>query len=173
MQFDIQGHGEINNGNWLSGINFMDALRLGPQNNLPKHLKDNKGRNTFYFLPFLLGLIGLFFHLIKRPKDAWAIFLLFFFTGLAIVIELNQTPFQPRERDYAYVGSFYDFTSSEKSKLRKHTESVHEGKKPYKCSICDYTCSTKQTLNNDHPCIVPLWPPLMSTHQWRQNCTAG
>ena len=108
-QNDIQSHGEINNGNWISGVNVIDQWRLGPQKNLPDHMKKNKGRNTFYFLPLLLGLVGLAFHLIRRPQDAWAIFLLFFFTGLAIVIELNQTPFQPRERDYAYVGSFYAF----------------------------------------------------------------
>ena len=108
-QNDTQSHGEINNGNWLSGINFIDEFRLGPQKKLPDHLKNNKGRNTFYFLPLLLGLLGVLFHLTRKPGDAWAVFLLFFFTGLAIVIELNQTPFQPRERDYAYVGSFYAF----------------------------------------------------------------
>ena len=109
-QNDKQGHGELNNGNWLSGINFIDDARLGPQKSLPDHLEKNAGRNKFYFLPLILGLIGLFFHYQKNPKDTWAVFLLFFFTGLAIVIELNQTPFQPRERDYAYVGSFYAFT---------------------------------------------------------------
>ncbi len=109
-QNDKQGHGELNNGNWLSGINFIDDTRLGPQKSLPDHLEKNAGRNKFYFLPLILGLIGLFFHYQKNPKDTWAVFLLFFFTGLAIVVELNQTPFQPRERDYAYVGSFYAFT---------------------------------------------------------------
>tara|TARA_B100001250_G_scaffold400494_2_gene411113 strand:- start:2961 stop:5963 length:3003 start_codon:yes stop_codon:yes gene_type:complete len=107
-QNDKQGHGELNNGNWISGINFIDK-RLGPQNTLPEHLKNNAGRNTYYFLPLILGLIGIFFHYQKSPQDAWVILLLFFFTGLAIVIELNQTPFQPRERDYAYAGSFYAF----------------------------------------------------------------
>ena len=108
-QNDQQGHGELNNGNWISGFNFIDEQRLGPQKTLPDHLKKNKGKNTYYFLPLILGLIGLFFHAQKNPKDTWSIFLLFFFTGLAIVIELNQTPYQPRERDYAYVGSFYAF----------------------------------------------------------------
>ncbi len=108
-QNDRQGHGELNNGNWISGINFIDDARLGPQKLLPEHLKKNSGKNKFYFLPLILGLIGLFFHYQKSPKDTWAVLLLFFFTGLAIVIELNQTPFQPRERDYAYVGSFYAF----------------------------------------------------------------
>lgn len=108
-QNDKQGHGELNNGNWISGINLIDSARLGPQKSLPDHLKNNPGRNKFYFLPLLLGIIGLLFHYQKNPKDTWSILLLFFFTGLAIVIELNQTPFQPRERDYAYVGSFYAF----------------------------------------------------------------
>ena len=109
-QNDKQGHGELNNGNWISGIPFVDNARLGPQDNIPNHLKNNAGRNKFYFLPLILGLLGFFHHYKKNPKDTWSIFLLFFFTGIAIVIELNQTPFQPRERDYAYVGSFYAFS---------------------------------------------------------------
>ena len=109
-QNDIQGHGELNNGNWISGINFIDEFRLGPQKNMPDHLKNNPGRNTYFFLPFILGLIGIFFHYKQSPKDTWIILLFFFFTGLAIVIELNQYPYQPRERDYAYVGSFYAFS---------------------------------------------------------------
>ena len=109
-QNDVQGHGELNNGNWISGINFIDEYRLGPQINAPIHLKKNPGKNTYYFLPFILGLLGIMFHYKKAPQDAWVIFLLFFFTGLAIVIELNQYPYQPRERDYAYVGSFYAFS---------------------------------------------------------------
>jgi len=109
-QNDQQGHGELNNGNWISGINLIDSFRLGPQKELPEHLKNNPARNKFYFLPLLLGILGLIFHYKNNPKDTWSIFLLFFFTGLAIVIELNQTPYQPRERDYAYVGSFYAFS---------------------------------------------------------------
>ena len=109
-QNDIQGHGELNNGNWISGINFIDEYRLGPQSSLPDHLKKNPGRNTYYFLPLILGLLGLFFHYKQAPKDTWVILLFFFFTGLAIIIELNQYPYQPRERDYAYVGSFYAFS---------------------------------------------------------------
>ncbi len=109
-QNDIQGHGELNNGNWISGINFIDEYRLGPQINAPNHLKKNPGKNTYYFLPLILGLLGILFHYKKAPQDTWVIFLLFFFTGIAIVIELNQYPYQPRERDYAYVGSFYAFS---------------------------------------------------------------
>jgi hypothetical protein len=108
-QNDIQGHGEINKGNWLSGIPFIDNSRLGPQENITKEMASNKGRNTYYFLPLLLGLIGLFFHFQSNNKDAFVTLLLFLFTGLAIVVYLNQAPFQPRERDYAYVGSFYAF----------------------------------------------------------------
>ena len=107
-QNDIQGHGELEYGNWLSGIKFIDEARLGKQTDLPKSMS-NSGRTTFFFLPLILGLIGLFYHIKKDIKDSWVVFLLFFMTGLAIVIYLNQTPFQPRERDYAYAGSFYAF----------------------------------------------------------------
>ena len=111
-QNDKQGHGNILDGNWITGINLIDNyfLGLGPQKNLPKHLKQNAGHNKYYMLPFLLGFLGLVFQLSKRKKDFWAIFLLFFFTGIAIVIQLNQHPYQPRERDYAYVGSFFAFS---------------------------------------------------------------
>lgn len=107
-QNDIQGHGELENGNWISGIDFIDNARLGNQDNLPKSMT-NSGRTEFYFLPLILGLIGLFYHLKKDINNSWIVFLLFFMTGLAIVIYLNQTPYQPRERDYAYAGSFYAF----------------------------------------------------------------
>ena len=103
-QNDIQGHGELEYGNWLSGIKFIDEARLGKQTDLPKSMS-NSGRTTFFFLPLILGLIGLFYHIKKDIKDSWVVFLLFFMTGLAIVIYLNQTPFQPRER----AGSFYAF----------------------------------------------------------------
>lgn len=108
-QNDMQSHGSITEGQWLSGITFFDEWRLGPQSNLPSNQKNNPGRNHFYMLPFILGMIGLFYHYRKNNKDAWIVSLLFIFTGLAIVVYLNQQPFQPRERDYAYVGSFYAF----------------------------------------------------------------
>jgi len=108
-QNDVQGHGNIVDGNWLSGINAIDEQRLGSQDQLPSSMTENKGYNRFYLLPLLLGIIGFVYQLVRHPKD-WAITLmLFFFTGIAIVIYLNQYPFQPRERDYAYVGSFYAF----------------------------------------------------------------
>ena len=112
-QSDIQGNGEITNGNWITGINFLDSIRLGDQSNLPQEFKNNKGRNKYYLLPFILGIIGIVFMYnrgIEGKKDLWTVFLLFFMTGFAILIYLNQTPLQPRERDYAYAGSFYAFT---------------------------------------------------------------
>ncbi len=107
-QNDVQGNLD-NNGNWLSGINLIDNIRLGSQRNLPDEMKDNKGRNTYFFLPLILGIIGLLFH-IKFDKQNFYILLLFFaFTGLAIIFYTNPKPFEPRERDYAVVGSFYIF----------------------------------------------------------------
>ena len=107
-QDDIQGNLD-NHGNWLSGIDQIDELRLGSQKNLPSEITENKGRNKYYFLPLILGLIGLIFHL-KRDMNNFYILLLFFaFTGLAIVFYTNPKPFEPRERDYAVVGSFYVF----------------------------------------------------------------
>ncbi len=108
-QNDIQGHGGPLDGNWLSGIPIVDKINLGPQDNLPESITGNKGYNRFYLLPLLLGMIGLIYQINKDWKNALVVFLLFFFTGLAIVIYLNQFPNQPRERDYAYAGSFYAF----------------------------------------------------------------
>ncbi|MBR1631236.1 MAG: hypothetical protein IJ680_05205, partial [Paludibacteraceae bacterium] len=111
-QNDLQGYGELDKGNWLSGISFIDNARLGDQSKLPDSLKQNKGHNVYYMLPLLLGLLGICFQLSKgaRGKQSFIItLLLFFMTGLAIVVYLNQTPYQPRERDYAYAGSFYAF----------------------------------------------------------------
>ena len=112
-QNDIQGHGEAEHGNWLSGFSFIDNARLGDQSLLPDDLKNNKGHNVFYCLPLLLGLLGLLWQSLscgqKGIKQFWVVFFLFFMTGLAIVVYLNQTPMQPRERDYAYAGSFYAF----------------------------------------------------------------
>ena len=115
-QNDIQGNGELEHGNWLSGIPFIDNGRLGDQSKLPTELRENKGRNVFFCLPLLLGLLGLCWQAWKERdgdpigvKQFWVVFFLFFMTGLAIVVYLNQTPQQPRERDYAYAGSFYAF----------------------------------------------------------------
>ncbi|MDD4922411.1 MAG: DUF2723 domain-containing protein, partial [Bacteroidales bacterium] len=112
-QNDIQGNGEIQNGNWITGINAIDKLLVGNQSNLPSEMENNKGHNKYYMLPLLLGILGLLFQSSKGDKGIqgfWITFFLFFLTGLAIVLYLNQTPLQPRERDYAYAGSFYAFT---------------------------------------------------------------
>ncbi len=108
-QNDIQGHGMISKGNWITGIDFLDEMRLGPQKDIPVALSQNKGKNAFYGLPFLLGVLGIWYHFKKHQKDATVVGLLFFFTGFAIVLFLNQPPYQPRERDYAYAASFYAF----------------------------------------------------------------
>ena len=111
-QNDIQGNGELEHGNWITGIAPIDNLRLGDQSKLPDDLKNNKGHNVFYCLPLLLGLLGLFWQAFRGRRGIrqfWVVFFLFFMTGLAIVVYLNQTPVQPRERDYAYAGSFYAF----------------------------------------------------------------
>ena len=111
-QNDIQSSGEIEHGNWITGIPFIDNLLYGDQNMLPQELKDNKGHNVFYCLPLILGIIGLFWQAWRGQKGIqqfWVVFFLFFMTGIAIVLYLNQTPAQPRERDYAYAGSFYAF----------------------------------------------------------------
>ena len=111
-QNDIQGNGEAEHGNWITGISFIDNLMYGDQSKLPDDLKNNKGHNVFYGLPLILGLIGLFWQAWRGRRGIrqfWVVFFLFFMTGLAIVIYLNQTPMQPRERDYAYAGSFYAF----------------------------------------------------------------
>ena len=102
--------GELFAGNWESGIGFIDKARLGDQDGAPDYMKNNKGKNHYYMLPLLLGLIGLFFQFSRDKRGTWLTFLLFFMTGIAIVIYLNQPPFQVRERDYAYAGSFYAFS---------------------------------------------------------------
>ncbi|MDR0976311.1 MAG: hypothetical protein LBL78_00940, partial [Prevotellaceae bacterium] len=111
-QNDLQGDGGIERGNWITGFNFIDKHLVGDQTLLPTELKENKGHNVFYCLPLLLGIIGLLWQAYRGPRGIrqfWVVFFLFFMTGLAIVLYLNQTPNQPRERDYAYAASFYAF----------------------------------------------------------------
>ena len=108
-QNDIEGQGDTENGNWISGIKILDASRLGNQNNLPESVMKNKGHNVFYGLPLLLGLLGLIWFSTKNWKDSLVLLCFFLVTGLAIIVYLNQDPLQVRERDYAYVGSFYAF----------------------------------------------------------------
>ena len=124
-QNDIQGHHFDDNsgannvhfatvnytdGNWISGIKFVDEQRLGPQDNIPDYLKNNKARNRYFMLPLLLGMLGLVFHCLRNRKDAFVVFIMFVMTGIAIGVYLNMPPRQPRERDYAFVGSFYFFS---------------------------------------------------------------
>ena len=108
-QNDIQGHGDALRGNWISGFATIDNERLGDQDAAPFYTKENPSHNNFFMLPFILGIVGLVFHFYRAPKDAFVVFLMFLFTGLAIVVYLNQKPFEPRERDYAYAASFYAF----------------------------------------------------------------
>ena len=111
-QNDIQGHGEVSNGNWITGISFIDEALVGPQEDMPLDIANNKGHNVYYMLPLLLGILGLLYQAYAGKKGIqgfWVTFFLFFMTGIAIVLYLNQTPYQPRERDYAYAGSFYAF----------------------------------------------------------------
>lgn len=108
-QDDIQGQGDLQHGNWLSGITFLDEIRLGSQSNLPTDVLENKGRNTYFFLPFILGLIGFIYNFRKDPKMFWVLLVLFLFTSIALKMFLNERPFEPRERDYAVVPAFYVF----------------------------------------------------------------
>ncbi len=111
-QNDIQGNGEVNNGNWITGIKFIDEKLVGPQDDMPDDIINNKGHNVYYMLPLLLGILGLLFQAYSGKRGIegfWVVFMLFFMTGIAIVLYLNQPPLQPRERDYAYAGSFYAF----------------------------------------------------------------
>jgi hypothetical protein len=108
-QNDNQGYGDVTNGNWLTGIGFIDKIRLGHNGKQPASMANSKTMNRYFMLPFLLGMLGLLYHYRRNRKDFWVVMLLFFMTGIAIVLYLNQTPYQPRERDYAYTGSFYAF----------------------------------------------------------------
>jgi len=108
-QSDVQGKYDNLDGNWISGIKPLDSLHLGSQDNLPSDVLNNKGRNVYFFLPFILGLIGLMYHANKDLKSFYVLLALFLFTGIALKIYLNERPFEPRERDYALVGSFYVF----------------------------------------------------------------
>ncbi len=112
-QNDIQSGGELEHGNWLTGIPLIDNARLGDQSLLPEELRANKGHNVFFCLPLILGIVGFFWQAFRGARGVqqfWVVFFLFFMTGIAIVLYLNQPPGQPRERDYAYAGSFYAFT---------------------------------------------------------------
>ncbi len=109
-QSDEQGHGNARDGNWISGLNFIDKHHVGDQTLVPSIIKDNPSHNKFYMLPLILGLIGFIFTMLKASRSWWLITILFLLTGVAVIIYLNQKPFEPRERDYAYAASFYAFS---------------------------------------------------------------
>lgn len=174
-QNDIQSYGlnysstnvsngtkDLIHGNWISGIKFLDNMRLGPQKDLPADLQNNKGRNTLYFLPLLLGLAGLVYHIMKDKKSAFVVFLLFFMTGLAIVLYLNQPPNQPRERDYAYSGSFYAFA-------------IWIGLGVY--ALCDWLKKVKlsENIRNIAISVICLFavPVLMAVQEWDDHDRSG
>lgn len=109
-QNDNQGFGNLLHGNWVSGIAPIDRLRLGNQNKLPEHLKNNKANNRYFLIPLIIGIIGMIHQFKQKRKDAWSVLILFLFTGLAVVVYVNEPPVEPRERDYSYTGSFYAFS---------------------------------------------------------------
>ena len=150
-------------GNWESGIPLIDNMRLGDQSDAPAYLKENKGKNHYYMLPLLLGIIGIFFQFARDKRGCWLTFLMFFMTGIAIVIYLNQPPFQVRERDYAYAGSFYSFSiwiglavAALYSWLSEKFSSKSEGKR----GICDGDIASIVTL------LLLGVPALMAAENW-------
>ena len=156
------GQKDLIHGNWISGIKFLDEMRLGPQSNLPDDLKNNKGRNTLFFLPLLLGIACLIYHIKRNNKDAFVVFLLFFMTGLAIVLYINQPPCQPRERDYAYAGSFYAFA-------------IWIGLGVF--AICDWLKKIKVPTNIKNAavsviCLLAV-PVLMACQEWDDHDRSG
>jgi uncharacterized membrane protein len=161
-QNDIQGHGGITKGNWISGIKGIDEMRLGPQNDLPENMRNNKAHNTFYFLPLILGLIGLVWHYRRDNHDAWTVMLLFFFTGLAIVLYLNQYPYQPRERDYAYAASFYTFAIWIGLGVTAIIDRLRRTKAPMALSAVATTLA----------CLVAV-PGIMASQGWDDHNRAG
>ena len=155
--------GDVFIGNWESGIPFIDKMRLGDQSDAPAYLKDNKGKNHYYMLPLLLGLLGLFFQFARDKRGCWLTFLMFFMTGIAIVIYLNQPPYQVRERDYAYAGSFYSFSiwiglavAALYSWLSEKLAAKQEGKK----GICEGDIASIVTI------LLLGVPALMAAENW-------
>ncbi|MFL5765074.1 MAG: protein O-mannosyl-transferase family [Bacteroidia bacterium] len=155
-QNDIQGHGNATDGNWMSGIGLplLDNPRIGKQEHMPDMGDNNKARNTLYGLPLLLGLIGLYYHIRKSKRDAAVVGLLFFFTGVAIVIYLNQKPFEPRERDYAYAASFYAFAIW----IGLGVLSIYEG-------IIKYMNQTTASIAATVACLLAV-PTIMAKEEW-------
>ena len=160
-QNDIQGKDDIENGNWISGINFLDEIRLGNQSKLTSDMKNNKARNTYYFLPFILGLIGMIFHAKKDLKSFYVLLALFLFTSFALKIFLNERPFEPRERDYAVVGSFYVFAMW----IAFGVYAIYEGLKKY--------LSPKITIPAVLAVSMLAAPVLLAKENWNDHDRSG
>ena len=159
-QNDTEGQGEIENGNWISGIGFIDNPRLGSQKDLPRTMQ-NPGRTEYYFLPLILGVVGLLYQLKHDPKNCWVVFLLFFMTGVAIIMYLNQTPYQPRERDYSYAGAFYAFAIWIGFGLLGIYEGLKKVIKNQQVAICAATAA----------CLIV--PVLMAAQGWEGHNRSG
>ena len=159
-QNDTQGHGNSVHGNWISGITPIDNALIGPQADEPDKWKGEASRNTYFFLPLILGFLGLFFHLNKEKQSFWVVLTLFLMTGLAIVVYLNQTPYQPRERDYAYVGSFYAFSIW----IGLSVLAIYDFLKFIKNKIARASISTAALL------LIPL---LMAAQNWDDHDRSG
>ena len=153
-QNDIQGHGNATDGNWITGLPGIENPNVGVQKDLPDGRDHNKGRNALWALPLILGLIGLYYHIKKDKRNAAVIGLLFFFTGVAIVIYLNQKPMEPRERDYAYAASFYAFAFW----IGLGVMAIYE-------FICKYTAETKSAIAATAICLVAV-PARMANQEW-------
>ncbi len=183
-QNDIQGSGEITHGNWITGINALDTIRLGDQSLLPDDLGEgNKGHNVFYLLPLILGILGLLWQAYAGKRGIeqfWVIFFLFFMTGLAIVIYLNQTPGQPRERDYAFAGSFYAFAIwigmgvAGLWQLIIKLSSKKKAKDGAVANAIDEATDTKSRIAAYIACVVGLLVPLQMVSQtWDDHDRSG
>lgn len=162
--FDAESNGkkDVLNGNWISGINFIDEMRLGPQSNLPAEMANNPGRNKLFFLPFILGICGLVYQYKKDKKDTFVVFMLFFMTGFAIALYLNMPPQQPRERDYAFAGSFYAFSIWIGLGVLALYEWLKKVKMPENVKAIGITAV----------CLVAV-PVLMATQEWDDHDRSG
>ncbi|MDY0200319.1 MAG: DUF2723 domain-containing protein [Tenuifilaceae bacterium] len=159
-QNDIQGHGDLMNGNWITGIKSLDAIRLGNQDKLTSEMLNNSSRNVYFMLPLILGLLGLVYQVSRDSKNFWVVTLLFVLTGLAIVVYLNQTPLQPRERDYSYVGSFYAFSIW----IGLGVMAIYEGLKRYSKGVVAATLAVLV--------CVPV-PALLASENWADHNRSG
>ena len=159
-QNDEQGHGDLMKGNWITGIKWLDAIRLGNQDNLTSEMLNSPSRNVYYMLPLILGLIGLIYQVSRDSKNFWVVTLLFVLTGIAIVVYLNQYPLQPRERDYSYVGSFYAFSIW----IGLGVMAIYEGLKRYSKGVLPAALAVL--------ICVPV-PALLASENWDDHDRSG